>query len=468
MPHCTAVALAGAEALSTVDSSTCEGGRVPSGVVGRSRAQPKRNTEGSVAQGVGGANVQYQIDALRCKKRKQGAGADARARRPAPRCIVGTPGRLRELTKRGVLHTHASHVLVVDEADKMLKPIFFRDIASVARHIGKRHLERAGGGGGGEVVGPGGAADAGSGAGEFSIVSSGNEVDSYLRQDVQVVADIDGEDEDAGGWPDGPADGADGEYPNFPAGPRRMTVLVSATMTPRILKQFDGLAADPLLLSADGAGPGGGRRDLGLSVAPRVQHLFIETASRQHHVDSVRRAIHALDARHVLVFMNDARPLKDTVAKLNARAGDGANGMRASWISGDTPKVERANILARFRDDHRGGDGPRARRNALRVLVVNDLVAHGLDFPKCDLVVNLELPSDAAHYAHRAGRTGRLGALGGAGVVLSIVVRGVDRFVIEDKIAKELGIDVALADVRHGRVTVAAADGGRRTVTAPK
>ena len=71
------------------------------------------------------------------------------------------------------------------------------------------------------------------------------------------------------------------------------------------------------------------------------------------------------------------------------------------------------------------------------MLVVNDLVAHGLDFPKCDLVVNLELPSDAAHYAHRAGRTGRLGALGGAGVVLSIVVRGVDRFVIEDKIAKE-------------------------------
>ena len=95
-------------------------------------------------------------------------------------------------------------------------------------------------------------------------------------------------------------------------------------------------------------------------------------------------------------------------------------------------------------------------------------MAHGLDFPKCDLVVNLELPSDAAHYAHRAGRTGRLGALGGAGVVLSIVVRGVDRFVIEDKIAKELGIDVALADVRHGRVTVAAADGGRRAVTAPK
>ena len=37
-----------------------------------------------------------------------------------------------------------------------------------------------------------------------------------------------------------------------------------------------------------------------------------------------------------------------------------------------------------------------------------DIMARGLDIPECDAVFNLELPSDAAHYAHRAGRTGRL------------------------------------------------------------
>ena len=39
----------------------------------------------------------------------------------------------------------------------------------------------------------------------------------------------------------------------------------------------------------------------------------------------------------------------------------------------------------------------------------SDLMARGLDIEDCDAVINLELPSDAAHYAHRAGRTGRAG-----------------------------------------------------------
>jgi len=45
----------------------------------------------------------------------------------------------------------------------------------------------------------------------------------------------------------------------------------------------------------------------------------------------------------------------------------------------------------------------------IRALVVSDVAARGLDLPGCDAVINLELPSDAAHYAHRAGRTGRAG-----------------------------------------------------------
>ena len=39
----------------------------------------------------------------------------------------------------------------------------------------------------------------------------------------------------------------------------------------------------------------------------------------------------------------------------------------------------------------------------------SDVAARGLDIAECDAVINLELPSDASHYAHRAGRTGRAG-----------------------------------------------------------
>lgn len=54
-----------------------------------------------------------------------------------------------------------------------------------------------------------------------------------------------------------------------------------------------------------------------------------------------------------------------------------------------------------------------------------------------DAVFNLELPSNAAHYAHRAGRTGRMGA---PGVVVSIAAPS-ERFVI-DRLAQRLGVPI--------------------------
>lgn len=71
--------------------------------------------------------------------------------------------------------------------------------------------------------------------------------------------------------------------------------------------------------------------------------------------------------------------------------------MAVGTLSGDMNKTERANVLRQF------------VRGDFRALIVSDVAARGLDLPDCDAVINLELPSDAAHYAHRAGRTGRAG-----------------------------------------------------------
>ncbi|CAA0842235.1 DEAD-box ATP-dependent RNA helicase 47-mitochondrial [Striga hermonthica] len=77
-----------------------------------------------------------------------------------------------------------------------------------------------------------------------------------------------------------------------------------------------------------------------------------------------------------------------------------ARGMKATELHGDLGKLARSTILKKLRN----GD--------VRVLLTNELSARGLDIPECDLVVNLELPTDPIHYAHRAGRTGRLGRKG--------------------------------------------------------
>ncbi|CAI9755425.1 unnamed protein product [Fraxinus pennsylvanica] len=93
-------------------------------------------------------------------------------------------------------------------------------------------------------------------------------------------------------------------------------------------------------------------------------------------------------------FHDHSNQLKDAVCKLEAR------GMKAAELHGDLSKLSRSTILKKFSNEE------------VRVLVTNELSARGLDIPECDLVVNLELPTDSIHYAHRAGRTGRLGRRG--------------------------------------------------------
>lgn len=53
---------------------------------------------------------------------------------------------------------------------------------------------------------------------------------------------------------------------------------------------------------------------------------------------------------------------------------------------------------------------------------------------------NIELPSNAAHYAHRAGRTGRMGA---PGLVVTLVAPG-ERFVVE-RLSRKLGVPILVS-----------------------
>jgi ATP-dependent RNA helicase RhlE len=71
-------------------------------------------------------------------------------------------------------------------------------------------------------------------------------------------------------------------------------------------------------------------------------------------------------------------------------------------ISGALPQNKRTRLMEDFRN------------KKVTILVCTDVAARGLDIKDVNLVVNFDLPLEAANYVHRIGRTGRAGKSGKA------------------------------------------------------
>ncbi|XP_009606738.1 DEAD-box ATP-dependent RNA helicase 47, mitochondrial [Nicotiana tomentosiformis] len=289
-----------------------------------------------VQQLVGGANRSRQEEALRKNK---------------PAIVVGTPGRIAEISAAGKLPTHGCRYLVLDEVDQLLAINFREDMQRILDHVGRRPGAR-----GGESNSPLVKRSARqtimvSATVPFSVIRAARSwgCDPLLVQANKVV----------------PLESVP------PSGP------VNNSGTPSTASSSSNIQTMPSVQS----------------LPPNLQHYYTITRI-QHKIDMLRRCVHALDAKCVIAFMNHTKQLKDAVFKLEAR------GMKAAELHGDLSKLVRSTILKKFRNGE------------VRVLLTNELSARGLDLPECDLVVNLGLPTDSVHYAHRAGRTGRLGRKG--------------------------------------------------------
>lgn len=325
-----------------------------------------------VQQLVGGANRTRQEEAL--KKNK-------------PSIVVGTPGRIAEISASGKLHTHGCRYLVLDEVDELLSFNFREDMHRILEHVGRR-----------------------SGAGS-------NHTGSPLTGRAE-----------------------------------RQTIMVSATVPFSVVRAARSWGCDPLLVQAKRvipleslpSGPvtllgptSTSSSSLGLQtqaaaegLPPVLKHYYCVT-KLQHKIDTLRRCVHALDAKCVIAFMNHTKRLKDAVFKLEA------NGMKAAELHGDLGKLARSTTLKKFKNGE------------VRVLMTNELSARGLDVSECDLVVNLELPTDSIHYAHRAGRTGRLGR---KGTVVNICEES-EVFVVK-KLQRQLGVPIQACEFTQGKLVV--------------
>eukprot|EP00879_Flechtneria_rotunda_P015174 GHRR01015861.1.p1 GENE.GHRR01015861.1~~GHRR01015861.1.p1 ORF type:complete len:662 (+),score=244.46 GHRR01015861.1:415-2400(+) len=390
--------------------------------------------KGAVQQAIGGANMRRQAEAIQEKQ---------------PLFVVGTPGRLVALIRMGVLHLHRCSILILDEADQLLGDIFAPDMAHINLHCGKRLAPNVTG-----AIATGAKGSSAGGRGKRrnnNSSSDGSVADAAGNGTAAAATDV-------------------GIIPT-----KRQTVLVSATLWAGGLERFAAWCPDPMFITMGGAptwsdegstvdvngalldtkqwgwgakgwdGPAsavqqgpktqalaGGAESGGLvpTMPPNLEHLYL-VINPQHRADALRRAMYALDVRFGLGFMNWQQRLKDVAAKLASKK------IEVGHLHGELVPVERAAVL------------DSARKGEYRVLLVSDVAARGLDLPQVDVVFNIELPSNAAHYAHRAGRTGRMGA---PGLVLTLVSPG-ERFVVE-RLSKRLGVPILECHVTGGQLVI--------------
>merc|ERR1712032_1779855 len=111
----------------------------------------------------------------------------------------------------------------------------------------------------------------------------------------------------------------------------------------------------------------------------------------------VRKVLTTVKDSKILVFVN-TKVLADS---LSTKLGE--DGFKADAMHGGRSQETRLSVLRRFREDE------------LRLLVVTDVFARGLDIPQVSHVVIYEM-GETEDFIHRIGRTGR--GVGGTGHAL--------------------------------------------------
>ncbi|MEW5302470.1 MAG: hypothetical protein WDW36_005251 [Sanguina aurantia] len=198
----------------------------------------------AVQQCIGGANAWRQQEALEAN---------------TPLIVVGTPGRVAEMIRYGVLKLHSCPVLVLDEADQLLAPHFAEDMAHITEHTGKRLPSS-----------------------RQTVLVSATLTQTVLKRSAKWCP----------------------EASYISCGP----VPVAATAEPPPLgpRTFGSVGG----VEQDGMVP---------SLPPQLQHYYVVCEARDK-ADTLRKVIHARSVNKALVFMNFQSRLMDVQFKLKARS----------------------------------------------------------------------------------------------------------------------------------------------------
>lgn len=167
------------------------------------------------------------------------------------------------------------------------------------------------------------------------------------------------------------------------------TSMFSATMAPKIEKLAKSILTDPLRITLELAKPSE-------KISQEVYRV-----EEGYKTELISKLISRYDAfESILIFSSTKKKVADIVRSLNK------SGLEAKGISSMLEQDERERILLKF------------RAKKLRILVATDVLSRGIDIKDINLVVNYDVPNDAADYVHRIGRTARAKT---SGVAITLV-----------------------------------------------
>lgn len=98
----------------------------------------------------------------------------------------------------------------------------------------------------------------------------------------------------------------------------------------------------------------------------------------------------------IIIFTSSKSKISEIVRALNKA------GFPSSGISSDLDQKNREEVLMKFRSKR------------VRILVATDVMSRGIDIKEINMVINFDVPNDAADYVHRVGRTARANTKGEA------------------------------------------------------
>ncbi|MBN1596997.1 MAG: DEAD/DEAH box helicase [Bacteroidales bacterium] len=169
----------------------------------------------------------------------------------------------------------------------------------------------------------------------------------------------------------------------------RQTLMFSATMAPRIRALAGKILTEPVEVSTAIAKPADGILQAAYLAHDNQKIPLIESLIR----DKPEYA-------SILIFSSTKKKVFDIVRSLKKLKG-GVEG-----ISSDLTQKEREEVLQRFKS------------RQTRILVATDVLSRGIDIKDINLIINFDVPKEAADYVHRVGRTARADQ---TGVALTII-----------------------------------------------